>query len=205
MEKVRNLSVTEAISHIEQLSASRRTGTIFLMMDSGMVAQMVLSNGNIVNARYLRQRGLNALQSIFRTTRFRELSFLAKKSTISIRKDPELPSQDQIMAMLRRIGSVPSLPKANAISPKQGATSKKPASRSKVGSLVNPQRIIELITPELAVYLGPMAGFVCEGYFESVRTLSDAIQAIDEVAGEIDGAAESAEFKRDIKAKLQRM
>lgn len=198
MDNFLNLPLAEAVSYIEELSNAKRTGTLYLASDGSTVARLTLSNGAVTSAMYSRQRGLEALWSIFRTTHFRRVFFLTRNSANGARSDPELPPPDQILALIRQVSGVPSTTTAN----KTQKTIETPSAQSQP---IDVRRVIELITPELAVHIGPIAGLVCEGYFEDVTTHSDAIHAVNKVAGEIDDAAAAAEFKRSVKAKLQNL
>lgn len=194
MERLNDLQAFDVASHINQFCQTGRSGTIFLITETNKVGQIILTNGKIINIRCLRQRGMDALDTLFRSSYFKQMSFQENPaSTERSQVDRQLPSQDRILTLIGRLSGR-----------RRGHTSSI-KSRPKIEKRIDIRRASAVISPPLAVYLGPMATIVCDGYLDGATTLPDVLRAVEEIAKEIDDPSDAATFIKTTKAKIQKL
>ncbi|MGB1253935.1 MAG: hypothetical protein ACPG8W_25220 [Candidatus Promineifilaceae bacterium] len=189
MEQLINLNVTEVITHIETLCQARKSGTVFLLTEKNKFAQVIILSGAIINARYLRQRGMSALETIFQSNRFNQFSYREKTaSAIGSQQDSQFPTQSKVLTFIKETAE---------------AKISKGGPQRNVSKSISPARISRLVAPELAVYLGPIATIICDGYLENAKTPAGVMRAIDSIASEIDNLTDATTFSRMAKAKIK--
>lgn len=155
-----------------------------------MVGQMILEDGDIINIRYLRERGLDALKRIFETDHFNNLTFLEKnKAAIRSQNDMTIPPRSQLLDILRR------LTKSDAPAP---ARTRPQPVQKRVG---NPSQLINIVAAELAIYIGPMAMIVCQQ--QVWGDSADILKSLDKVASLVEDAHKANQFKRTVKEKIE--
>ncbi|MCX7154899.1 MAG: DUF4388 domain-containing protein [Rhodocyclales bacterium] len=166
----------QIVEHIRQLCAQRRTGTLFLVSDDNLMAQVQLERGDIVSLMHRNRRGLDAL------------AILGKMKNAKLRFDDAFvtPSERQ------------NLPTQAIFDYLTGATPKiaQPvvASGSSASDVVTAE-VRATMQKILMKYVGPMAEIICADHFEratDVRTLARSL------ADEIPDQAEAEKFAVEI-------
>lgn len=170
----------QLIVELRALCAAKRSGTMFIITTENHAAQFVLRGGAIVGMTYRLLRGADALpfMKTFAGGRYR-----FQDETIE-RTDPSLPSTLDLLALLI------SEPTAEIAPP--------PAQPSTDREAV-PERIRQLIERELAEFLGPMAGLICQEYLAQGANLAspkEISRLVEAIASEIGDPAKEARFKQ---------
>ncbi len=200
MDQIKNATIADAIAHIEQLCRTRRSGTLFLASSKNMMGQMILMDGDVINIRYLRERGLDALKRIFETDYFKELSFLEKeRAAIRSQVDSSLPSRSELFGVLRRLTNTHASPPPAREIPSRVAQSQQRSSAREA----NTAQLIEIVSAELAIYIGPMAPIICRQQLKGVANSADILKSLDKIASVIDDSTKANAFKHNVRAKIQ--
>ena len=99
-----NKKATEIISRIEQLCRERCSGIVFIVTGKNIIAQLKLTEGDIVDIRYLAKRGMQALTFIFESAHFKQITFKEKSGfAMKARVDTQLPSQTQLWKFIKNV------------------------------------------------------------------------------------------------------
>lgn len=200
MDQIKNATIADAIVQLEQLCRTRHSGTLFFVSSTNMMGQMILMDGDVINIRYLRDRGVDALKRIFETDRFKELTFMEKES-VAIRSqvDSSLPSRGELFSILRRLTNTNTSPPVRE-TPSRMARSQ-PVQRSRAKE-ANPTQLIETVSAELAIHIGPMAPIICRQQLKGVASSADILKSIDKIASVIDDPIKANAFKQSVKEKI---
>ena len=205
MKTKTNVKVAEAINYIEQLCESQNTGTIFMMTKKGVIAQMKLAEGDIADIHYLTERGMTALAHIFESTYFTKITFLKKgKSPLKRKIDSELPAQNIIWEYIRNIGGG-SRPKNGVTIKEEQRVEEEGVEEANPDKKINLTKVINNVSPELTIHLGPMAPILCKRYFKNAKNQAELMGALDRVANEIGDVVERAKFKQRMQKKIQHL
>ncbi|MCH9638938.1 MAG: hypothetical protein K0U40_05540 [Betaproteobacteria bacterium] len=189
MKKFNNLTSDEVVNEIENLCLTQSSGTIYLTNEKGVMAQILLMEGNIVDIRYQSMRGIEALELIFKSIRFGFLKFAEQnQSVIKSMVDTSLPPTDHILEKLNKYSK--NVAKVRVF---------KEISNDKLA------RASEIVIAELTVYLGPMAAMVCDEYLENAKDLMSVMGSLDRIANEIGDSAKEIEFKRLVTENIQKL
>ena len=170
---------------------------MFIITGENHAAQFVLRDGTIAGLTYRLLRGPAALSSMrtFLAGRYR---FQAE--TID-HTDPELPATSELLALLASEPNVsePIVPEpTRAVEPQAD-----PATDARQVPVV----VRSLIEHELAEFLGPIAGLVCQEHLARAGSLaspSDLVRLVEALALEIDDPTKATAFKHQILSKVQR-
>ena len=203
MKNKTNVNVADAVNYIEQLCESQSTGTIFMMTKTGVIAQIKVAKGDMVDIHYLTERGMKALAHIFESTKFSKVTFLPRGTpTLKRKSDPELPSQQIIWEYIRGIeGNIApkNEPRVKGVESIKAEVIEDAHKEKKI----NIAQVINIVSPEVTIHLGPMGAIICKRYFGNAKNQSEVLSALDKIANEIGDVVEREKFKRQMKRKLQ--
>jgi hypothetical protein len=190
MVQIKNITSNEVVEQIEKLCESKKSGTIYLSNEKNIIAQLKLTEGDIVAVLFLSKRSVEALELIFASERFRSFKFVERdEKAIRPELDANLPPMVEILEFIRTTGS---------------SVAKVVTTRHN-GKIIDLNQVIEIIVIELTLHLGPMAAMLCEEYFDKAKDLADVMGSLDKVASEIDNADNEIEFKRLVTEKIQKI
>ncbi|MGH7385143.1 MAG: hypothetical protein ACREKG_08155 [Candidatus Rokuibacteriota bacterium] len=170
----------QLIVELRALCAARRSGTMFIITTENHAAQFVLRDGDIVGLTYRLMRGPDAIPGMksFPGGRYR-----FQDETVE-RTDPRLPATPDLLALL--------------IS-EDAAAMEPPPAQPTTGAPAVPDHVRLLIERELAEFLGPMAGLICQEHLAQGANLGSAKEVsklVETIAKEIGDPAKEARFKQ---------
>lgn len=172
----------QLIAALGALCAAKRSGTMFIITSENHAAQFVLRGGEVVGLTYRLMRGPDALPGMksFTAGRYR-----FQDETIE-RTDPRLPATPDLLALLI---------------PERAAAGEPPPAPPPTGVEAVPDRVRLLIERELAEFLGPMAGMICQEHLAQGANLAspkEVARLVETIAKEIGDPAKEARFKQRI-------
>lgn len=164
------------VEHIKELCAQRRTGTLFLVSDENLMAQVHLERGDIVSIMHRNRRGLEAL-AVLGEMKSAKLRFDDAYVTSSEKHNLTTRAIFDYLDSATPIVATPVMASVSTVSN---------ALTEEVRATV--QRI-------LMTYVGPMAEIVCADHFEQATDLRSLAQSL---AGEIQDPEQAAKFAVEI-------
>ena len=176
----------QLIVELRSLCAAKRSGTMFIITTENHTAQFILREGEIVGLSYRLIRGPDALP-LMRTFEGGRYRF---ESETFARTDPRLPATADLLALLV---------------PEHAAVMERPPAQPTTGGGEAHDRIRLLIERELAEFLGPMAGLVCQEYAQGshLDSREDVSRLVEAIAREIGDPTKEARFKERILSQLR--
>lgn len=177
----------QLIAELRSLCAAKRSGTMFIITTENHTAQFILREGEIVGLSYRLIRGPDALP-LMRT--FEGGRYRFEGETFA-QTDPRLPATPDLLALL--------VPEHTAV------MERPPAQLATSGGEAH-DRIRLLIERELAEFLGPMAGLVCQEYLAQGSHLDsrkDVSRLVEAIAKEIGDPTKEGHFKERILSQLR--
>ncbi len=189
MKQFNNLTSDEVANEIENLCLTQSSGTIYLTNEKGVMAQILLTEGHIVDIRYPAKSGMEALEVIFQSIRFGFFKFAEQdQSVIKPKVDTSLPATEKIFDNLKRFSTS--------------------AAKNSVLKAISKDKMVqasEIVVSELTLYLGPMAAIVCDEYFENAQDLTSVMGSLDNIASQIGDSAKEIEFKSLVTENIQKL
>ncbi len=188
----------QVIAELQSLCAARRTGTLFIITLENHPAQVILREGEIVGLSYRLMRGPDALAPLqaFSAARYRFESESVQSA------DARLPATADVLAHLGAAAATVPGPPPPAFKPETGAA---PTTRPPAEAAEAIGRIRAVLERELAEFLGPMAGMICQEYLAAHPALGspqDATKLVEAIAREIGDPAKEAHFKQRVLSQL---
>lgn len=174
------------IAEIERLCRQGRSGKIFLTSEANHTASLGLDDGRVVSVHYRIRRGVRALASLSTIGRVRPVF----DESAEVVPDPDLPPSEEVLARLRGADDAPAAPVAPATT-RLGAPT---------GGDLSP-RVRSVLEEVLVDHIGPMASILCGSALAGVGTLDDALDAL---RSRLPDPVQSAQFERDVRARLGR-
>lgn len=170
---------------------------MFIITAENHAAQFVLRDGAIVGVTYRLLRGPAALvpMKAFLAGRYR---FQAE--TVD-HTDPELPATPDLLALLVSEGGDAVAPEPKPASAPPQPPEAKPATAAPQAS----EAVRSLIEQELAEFLGPIAGLICQEHLARAGSLdspSDLTRLLEGIAVEIGDPVKAAAFKQQVLSKI---
>ncbi len=201
----------QLIAELRSLCAAKRTGTLFMITIENHPAQVVLRDGEIVGLSYRLNRGPAALAPLkaFAAARYR----FQQESVSST--DPRLPPTAEVLALLGA-ESGPAADRPQPPSTTDSRTAAVPTApadtrpAADAGSSLDAGEAIgrfrPLVERELAEFLGPMAGLICQEHLADRTSLGsqEVAKLVEAIAKEIGDPAKEAQFKRRVLSQLSR-
>lgn len=201
----------QLIAELCSLCAARRTGTLFIITIENHPAQVILRDGEIAGLSYRLTRGPDALAPLKAFTAAR--SRFQQEAVQSA--DPKLPPTAEILALLGAesgpLAAGPQPPSTGDTRP--AGTARPPAdTRPAAGTAADLDageavgRLRPVIERELAEFLGPMAGLICQEHFADRTSLGaqEIAKLVEAIAKEIGDPAKEAHFKQRVLSQLSR-
>lgn len=168
--------LSRIVEHIKELCAQGRTGTLFLVSDENLMAQVHLERGDIVSLMHRNRRGLDAL------------AVLGEMKNAKLRFDEAYVTSSEKHALTTR-AIFDYLDSATPIAAEPVKASGSAASNALTAEVrATMQRI-------LMTYVGPMAEIVCADHFERTSELRELAQSLAE---EIPDPEQAAKFAVEI-------
>ena len=194
------LSHDQLIDVLRGLCAAKRSGIMFIITAENHAAQFALRDGAIAGLSYRLLRGSAALPSMraLRAGRYR-----FQTETVD-HTDPELPATSELLALLVSESTVsgPTVSEpADAAGPRVEPETAPPQDPGPA-----PAAVRSLIEYELAEFLGPIAGLICQEHLGRAGRLdspSDLARLVDALAVEIEDPIKAAAFKQRVLSKVR--
>lgn len=173
-----NVSLAEIVTELHSLHNQQATGVLYITTDTNKSAQVILENGEIVFVYCAGKRGDEAIDLLagVQAGRFRF------QTGGVVRRDP-LPPTLSILSFLNG-------ERSNAIDTIDTDT---------VQGVQLSEEQRTSITIALAMYVGPLADFICKDHLGSAATLEEAIEKL---ASEIPSPVQASEFKKAVLKQL---
>jgi len=184
------VSFAEIVSQLTAICTEHRSGTLFVTSHVNRSAQIVVENGNIVFLYYFNKRGQDALKLLPEIESGR---YKFQEGSVPSMRTPSLVT-DEILQYLSAASGQSGQQNATAV-----ATGSNPAEQKSAahGQLSAEQK--QILEEGLAIYIGPMASFICEDHLEKA---GDVQTAIERLAAEIPEAAQARSFSAEMSQRL---
>ena len=183
------VTFAEIVSQLKSICNGKKTGTMFITSQLNRSAQIMVENGSIVYLYYFNKRGHDALMLLpeIQSGRYR-----FQEGSIPSMRTPSLVTDD----VLRYLSAASGELEEASNSPVEVSNRTEQKSAVMVSLSDEQKRILE---EGLAIYIGPMASFICEDHLEKA---GDVVSAIERLAAEIPEEGQAKSFSAEM---LQRL
>lgn len=170
---------------IQEMAASRRTGTLFVRGQDGHMSMIAFDGGTLVSVSRGGQRGTDALPLVMEFTG----GTYSIADTVLGRPQPGLPTAEQFVALLKGTS-----PEAPASAEQTSAVSTAEVSPART---LPSDRAFERIGQVLVDYIGPIGAMLCKRKAAKLggqASYDSAWSVVSELANDVDGIGERENF-----------
>jgi len=183
------VTFTEIVSQLKSICNEKKTGTMFITSQLNRSAQIVVENGSIVFLYYFNKRGHDAMMLLSEIESGR---YKFQEGSIPSMRTPALVTEDILRYLSAASSGSEETTRAgddvSNITAQQATT---------IESLSDEQK--RILEESLAIYIGPMASFICEDHLEKA---GDVTSAIKRLAAEIPEEGQARSFSDEMMQRL---
>lgn len=183
------VTFAEIVAELKRICREQKTGTLYITSQLNRSAQVVVDSGNIVFLYYFNKRGQDALKLLPEVESGR---FRFQEGSIPSMRIETLITEDILRFLSAATGEFEKSGKADL-----PAVHEKEKTTEGGVSLTEEQK--RMLEEGLALYIGPMASFICEDHLS--REI-DMKLAIERLAGEIPEDGQAKLFIQDMMQQL---